>query len=458
MKRAVYILFLLFFAARLQADCGCACDCGFELGQPDHPEVYEFVQEKRATSLLEKLKEGLKLSGDIRAEATTRQETRNGVKLRGHNRLDKKGYPIPLTNYDVQFNFYVNYKADRTWGQCYIYTNNAAGIEECECPCTILDNPEDTPKNRRMFGSGFCDDICIKRLFWGWNLWKSACDAKLDVEIGRRPMYTVFDSRIQFKNRFDGVIFAFNDVLKHYSDKRSTDYFFTVGTFLIDLRTDHFGWAAETGMYNIYDWGIDLKLSVIDWSRITRNRFTIVDPRGSKFFNLQVTPAYNFPEELFKRPVRIYAGLEANVEAKDLNELLESAGFFDVTPNIGKQNMAGYLGLIIGDVKKRGDWSLDMNLQFVGAQAVPESDLRGLGLGNVDKESVYCDLRGNPNYKGYHIEFLYALTDKLSVDISYDHTWNLKKIEAKKEILGVIRTFGGTKTYHKWEIDLIHKF
>ena len=47
------------------------------------------------------------------------------------------------------------------------------------------------------------------KAYMGYNICASGC-TRIDVELGRRPLWTVFDSRIQFGSRFDGLLLRYS--------------------------------------------------------------------------------------------------------------------------------------------------------------------------------------------------------------------------------------------------------
>ena len=69
----------------------------------------------------------------------------------------------------------------------------------------------------------------------------------------------------------------------------------------------------------------------------------------------------------------------------------------------------------MGQICCQGDWSIDVNYQYVEARAIPDCDLSGIGNGGIAEclcvDQGFIDLcPGNPfllnrgNYKGFHIE------------------------------------------------------
>ena len=96
-------------------------------------------------------------------------------------------------------------------------------------------------------------------------------------------------------------------------------------------------------------------------------------------------------------------------------------------------------------MKKEGDWSVEIQYQYVQAQAIPEGDVSGIGRGNVlDESFTTCSRRGEGNYKGWRFESLYAITDNLIIDTIYEFS-----NAANKQI-------GGPHEYEKFEVETIY--
>ena len=124
-----------------------------------------------------------------------------------------------------------------------------------------------------------------------------------------------------------------------------------------------------------------------------------------------------------------------------------------------KANWAWYTGVSIGVVKKQGDWAVDVNYQWVQAQAVPDFDVLGIGRGNAAGLGFYTVNRdgtggatnqqtagGNTNYRGFEIEALYAITNSLVVqqNFKYSNTLNTN--------------IGPDEKFRQYEIEFIYAF
>ena len=85
----------------------------------------------------------------------------------------------------------------------------------------------------------------------------------------------------------------------------------------------------------------------------------------------------------------------------------------------------------MGEARKQGDWSLQVDYQYVMPQAVPTYDCAGIGRGNAAGVGFYsvdnkyttpttrATAAGNTNYKGFEVVFLYLFTNNLTLRQSY---------------------------------------
>ena len=117
------------------------------------------------------------------------------------------------------------------------------------------------------------------------------------------------------------------------------------------------------------------------------------------------------------------------------------------------------MGFSIGELRKPGDWSVDINYQWVAAQAIPSFDVSGIGRGNAARVGFYTlkprgeggpntrkNAVGSTNYKGLAIDFLYVITNNLTMSQSYRQSINLNK------------TIGPAIKYRQYEIEFIYAF
>lgn len=424
-----------------------------ETRQRDFEAVQEFVNSKRTISLEEK-DCNLSISGDIRFDWAHIQERLCCQRLRGSKgvareacdtglvgttngvcgtRLVPNGTPFGNNVFDVEFNLYFDYVCDRAWGVAWLQFDEDAGIEHSRKDCC------NNPDPQGLFGSGCCEDLCLKKAYLGYNIWADGCN-RLDIEIGRRPLYTVFDSQVMYQSRFDGVLLKYGHPVECWGD-----FYWYLGGFVVDERVDHYAWITELGLLNIANYGFDFKYSFVDWKSLASHNVNRCGTRNPHGFHYQVHQwklEYEFNPEYLCMPAKIYGAFIWNSDAQNLV-------LVNIAPNrnVGKQNIAWYAGFIVGEVCHAGDWSFEVRYEDVEAQAFPSFDASGIGGGsNVLGEALYANNRGFTNYRGWRFEGLYALTDNLSLDA------NLEFFKHKH------RTIGGKHTYSKFEVEAIYAF
>lgn len=377
--------------------------------------------------------------------------------------------PLAANDWDIDLNLYFEYRTPCCWAVAHIEFDNDAGVRfaskicgtnNCKKGCdgagpdgTDLDccnrvnyNPCGVIDCQSPRGSGDFEAIALRKAYWGYNICTHK-KTRLDLEVGRRRLFDVFDSRIQFLSQFDGVTLRYTTQLGE-----TTDFYWNAASFVVNEHISHIGWVAEVGFLNINDTGVDLKYSIIDWYKPGHNECCIEGSDGWRFINSQWTGAYRFNRDYFPVRVKLYGAVLYNHAAKPR--------FYT---NDHKYPFGGYLGLLIGEVVEKGDWSVDMNIQYVGAQAIADADVCGIGRGNIRSETLTMaaglrhatpqerryatqNARGNANYRGFKIEGLYALTDNISIDIQFIHS------EAAKPVIG------GIHQYNKFKVEGICAF
>lgn len=444
--RSLYCLLFLTFTLvfpRLQAQVEQDGDrFDEELNEKDWEALYDYINTKRTINVEEK-DVNLAISGDVRTEWRHLNEWKRHQRLRGAGGAKKNGLPISRNDFDIEFNVRFDYVCERAWGVAHVQYDNSAGVDDNDRPCNL--DPQG------WHGSGHCGDICLKKAYMGYNVY--CCpNFRFDVELGRRNLYTVFDSEVQFLSRFDGLLLKYSASFEKFAD-----WYLNAAGFLIDERVNHFGWVAETGFYSILETGFDFKYSFIWWPKYGENRCGLNNPRAFRFLNSQWTLYYNFDPELFcDHNAFLYGAVVVNHDAshrfnygysgvkKKGSHAGRAKGY---KKTISKHaNLAWYAGITIGEVVNEGDWAIDLQYQWVEAKSIPNNDVSGIGRGNVLGESFTETGRGNTNYKGFRLEGLYALTDNLTLDCIIDHT-----VAIDKEI-------GGAHRYSKFELEAIYAF
>lgn len=412
-----------------------------ELDERDFDALRDYVNTKRTINLSEKAC-NLTISGDVRTEwrhlnekgckATDNLGNGRYGNLRGKNRTNYFGCPLSRNDFDIEFNLRFDYVCDRNWAVVHLQYDNTAGVDGNRHPCKQEDHvPPLFADPKGFHGSGTCDNLCLKKAYWGYNLCCEGC-TRFDIEIGRRNLYNIFDSKIQFLSRFDGIF------LKYASSCDGiADWYLSLGGFVVDERVNHFAWATETGWLDICGTGFDLKYSFIWWRKNGRNFCHVRDPKGFRYQISQFTINYDFDPEIFCcQPARIYGAFLINHDTKGT-----------LCKKRINHNMGWYIGFTIGEVVQEYDWAIDLRYEWVEAFAIPDNDVSGIGRGNVLDESVTSFARrGNTNYKGFRFEALYALTDNLTLDTI---------VEWSKEIT---KQIGGKHNFAEFRLEAIYAF
>lgn len=404
-----------------------------EARERDPDAVLDYLKSKRAITMAEK-GGNLTISGDIQAEwdymhARGCHKHLRGSKSSHVNSCNKHKYtPYGTSEFNIEVNLMFDYKTDRTWAAIQFQFDNPMGIREARC---ISRDSRPSKNNRnQLFGSGETDNISMRKAYFGYNFLDQGT-SRLDLEIGHRRLYDVFDSEVQFYNYFDGALLKYA-----HSFEGVTDFTAKAAAFVVDYTVNHYGYVGELGFLNIADTGIDLKYSLIDWERKGANRYGKKHARGSEFLVSQYTAAYTLPADWIPAKTKLYGAFLHNSRAKKthFSHHLKAAN-------------AWYAGVRVGEVRKKGDWALDANYQWVEAQSVPESDVSGIKRDNPAGWSFY-DRRcgGFANYKGYKVDGFYAFTDNLTLNCSFE-----KVREAQHKI-------GGKHRSYQFQVAAIYAF
>lgn len=446
------------------------------LDSRDETAVREFVESKENIDVRKKAN-NLEISGDVRFVWQNKHEkgdvlfkrecsdssdnsydliSEENRWLRGNGFVGRDGIPISNNDFNVKFNLKIKYDFDKTWAMGHVQFNSLAGINsinDCEGEIPVFNEDGDKVMrkyklNRRNGGKGSTGGagVNLRRAFIGHNLYADG-KHRLDMEIGRRQLNDIFMSEIQFDNYFDGFLL---DYATQISD--ASDFYWKAGVFVIDQRVDHFGWATELGVLSVCGTDLDVRYSFIDWRKHGKNRCFVRDADGSRFQISQFTLAYEIVPKLFgyELPIELYGAFLINTAARK-NQF----------SNCKKANLGWYVDLYAGNVVKKGDWTFEIIYAYVQAQAVPDYDVAGIGRGNILNERLtdvvfdgdfpsdldpYFVRQGNANYQGCLFDFLYAITDNFSLDISYEFS------------VPVDRKIGGSHRFHNFELEFLYAF
>lgn len=380
----------------------------------DMEALRRWIRDKRFITMKE-LGGDLSISGEVRTEFQDTNEVKDGIRQRGSGgAINKAQYA-----WDVEVNIMIDYRADRNWAAIKLEFDDDMGQR-----------------------SGTVNRIRLEKAYLGGRI-VPGDTFTMDAELGRRYLFNVFDSKIEFASLYDGVLFRFS---KAWMD--IGDFYWNLGALLVDDKTSHYAYVTEIGALRIANVGLNMKYSLIDWYKPAAN---VLNDLRYKYLVSQFLVSYQFyPEWIGKKLIKFYGA--------GLSNLLAGG----VPQTHGKrQNWAWYAGISIGLVKKQHDWAIDANYQWAQAQAVPDFDVSGIGRGNAAGVGFYTNnIDGNPssgettsatavggcNYKGFEIEALYAFTDNLTVlqNFRYSNTLN--------------KTIGPNLNYKQYEVEFIYAF
>ncbi len=388
-----------------------------------------WLNDKRMVTLRE-LGGDLSLSGEARVEFQDISQKNDGIQQLGQEGAAKK----PGQSWDVEVNLMLDYRTDFTWSAVKLEFDNDMGVR-----------------------SGTVNKIRVEKAYLGGRF--IAGDTfTWDGEIGRRYFNAVFDSKIEFGSFFDGALFRLSKAFLSIGD-----FYFNPGAFLVDDKTNHYGFIAELGGLKIANCGLGMKYSIIDWKKYFPN------PQKDDRYNYvvqQFLVLYQFnPGWSGKRLVKFYAAGLTNLIADDLVLPIAYPDPIPKTPppgptkNFGKQNWAWYAGVSVGQIKKQGDFAIDMDYQWVQAQSVPEFDFSGIGRYNAAKAGLYTtntdgsgdytivsNATGPCNYQGFEVDLLYAFTNNLTVEENFKWSTTLDK------------QIGPDIKYKQFEVEFIYAF
>lgn len=455
-----------------------------ELNETDFQALRDFINTKRTINLKEK-STNMIITGDVRSEWRYLSQKgrfhpfgKNNI-LRGGNSVDLDELPLSHNDFDAEANLYFEYNCDRSWAVMQLQFDNSAGVFDGDTACScqdgiidfdgvgdgqelqvILNRGECVADPGGWHGSGRCNSICLKKAYFGYNLFKCG-DHNWDIEVGRRRLNNVFDSKVQFGSQFDGITFKYD----RKNGENYRRYYFNIAGFVVNQRINQFAWVAEMGCYDIFKSNFDVKYSFIDWRKFGRSECYYIDsrhprnPRGFDFLISQITVYYNLnPEWFCGKPAQVYvAGLMNHARSRFRYAKLTGFryGIEDnkpfrnpilVSKESRRANLAWYAGFKVGEVRKEGDWSVEIQYQYVEPIAVPDNDVRGICRGNVLDYPFTSTFIGNTNFKGWKFEGLYAFTDNITVDTILE--WST----------AVQNEVGGHNHYACFKLEAIYAF
>jgi hypothetical protein len=377
-----------------------------EVTPEDIEALRDWVNTKRMVTVKE-LGGQLSISGEIRATMKKIADVRSG-------KNDRSKLHLASNPYNIRTDLLFDYRTTNTWASARLRFDNNAGITSAG------------------IGSGETTKLKVDRAYYGYRVIDFDRHTA-DVELGRRLILNVFESKMQFGSNFDG--FNFKD---QYAVEDVGDLYYTVGAFLINDHHNQAGYAGELGIMNMLNTGFYTKYSLIDWN----TKSSLEDPQRFQFIVSQLLLGYRYIPVKFDKIINFYlAGLwnhRARARSISANK---------------RSNYGGYLGFNVGQLKKEGDWSIDANYQLLAAQCVPDYDVQGLGLGGARNSNFYTGSsldhsagEGKGNYRGFEITVQYLITNNLNVFQQY------------RQAVTLDSDIGPFRRFKQYEVDFIYLF
>ncbi len=414
----------LFFTGLLCAD---TVDSRGDVDESDLQALREWIYSKRQVTIGEK-GGALSISGEVRAEFQTTNETKNGIKQRGPGApLYSGGDILPAQAYDVEVNLMFDYRTDRTWASVKLEFDNDAGL----------------------FGGSF-NKLKLERAFLGMRVLEHETFTG-DIVMGRNRMGSFFDSKVEFGSFFDGILFRYDQSLE-----KTGDVYVHAGVFVVDERRNHYAYIGEVGFLDILNTGFYFKYSLIDWDtkhypshhkrKIGHETVEVgqMDNARFDFVVNQLILGYKYVPKWLNKVTLFYVAGLCNSQAKRR-----------AVTNHEKQNYGGYAGVSIGQLKKQHDWAFDANYQVLQAQVIPEFDNNGIGIGNADRSGFYSTdgipntrktAGGNVNYRGFVLTLEYLITN------------NINLLQQWQQSITLDDHIGPFRRFKQYEIEFIYLF
>jgi hypothetical protein len=393
-------------------------DSSDDIDQKDVNAVREWINTKRQVTVKE-LGGALSISGEVRTEFQSTAEIVKGEAQRGHKGviLTKEGNKLPRNAFDIEVNLMLDYRADKSWGSIKLEFDNDAGII-----------------------SGTYNKIRLERAYWGAKVFDGET-CSVDVEMGRRRMSSIVDSKLEFNNFFDGFWLKYDQGLDAIGD-----VYLHAGVFIVDERKNQFGYLGELGIFNVGGTGLYSKYSLTDWD--TKNQGNKRQNLRYDFLVSQLLIGYKFLPSRLQKIVQIY-----------LAGLWNSKAHRTRLAHHKRANWGSYVGFSIGELKKKGDWAFDVNYQVLAAQCVPDFDVQGIGLGNASNSGFFTTeiggggvkttrktAGGNVNYRGFQMTLDYLLTNQINLQQSWQQSITLDN------------AVGPFHRFKQYEIEFIYGF
>ncbi|MDR3624124.1 MAG: hypothetical protein P4L16_03170 [Chlamydiales bacterium] len=411
-------------------------------------EPFEELEEAERRAAAEAAKGGISVTADIRLKWIPQLKNNLGYHTRGEPAVNPVqvdgGIPLvttapvatplkaPSNYFQAEGNIYFDYDGGRDWAETQFQFKTTMGVE-----------------------SSGVTGVNVRKAWVGYSFYRGCNNSDLYVELGRKGMSNIFDSRIQYDSSFDGI-------LLNYDTETCIGPFKTeAGPCIVDYRDSHYAWAGEAFLDEIMDTGFFAKYSFVHWRKKGADRYGVLDSPKYRFVNSQFMLGYDFVPD--------YWGFEGKEGAIYGAWLINHAAKKVVTSNWTRANQGWYICLVYGKIGKTGDYLFDICYQEVGYQAVPNFDSAGIGRGNstargdyactadptdpgnyVDPQSVNVvpasQAEGNSNYRGVEFRSYYSVTDHALIRATSSYS-----VAKDKNI-------GGKNRFVKFDLQVVYDF
>lgn len=418
----------------------------------------EYVDSQRNISIFQK-GGSLLIAGDVRFDMNYVQEKRDGKNVNGKEGNEIHGNYLrdfPVVSYDAKASLSLRYTAQSSFADILLKASHNAGwdTENYNVTSGALPFDYDSFKPTK---SG----LKVEKALYGVDLLSDETQT-LSAEVGRQRLYDLFDSRITFMQKFDGVALKYKNVFEGVARMHAT-----LGGMIIADRVNHYGVAGELGLAQLMDTPFGLKYSHYKISQSgTYADGSKTDGTGTtasnsvykyydKAYNYSVSHALAYYDTsvdyMVSAPLKLYAAYAFNHDAKARTEF-----------NDKKKPHAYYAGFTLGDVKMPGSAYVDVIYQYIQAESVPELDNCGAyyGMNQTGLPNVVSPTAGYTNFKGFAINSGYLATKEILVSAKLVV---LDEVDADFENSTVGDTLGYTPTtskldFKKFETEIAYIF
>ena len=192
----------------------------------------------------------------------------------------------------------------------------------------------------------------IQQLLIGYSLF-SGENSFLFIEMGRNKLKTLFESKLEFDNHFNGLNVSYS------YETNNGCIIIHGGPHIINSDMDHYGFIGEIIVANPLATNFIMKYSINDWTN--HNQYTT----NYAFLITQALCKYQLNPQ-----IEIYGAYLRNHKAKYC-----ANGF--------------YIGATYGAISKAKDMMVDLIYQYIQCQAVPQIDRSGIGTG-IQLKTAYA--------------------------------------------------------------------